>query len=280
MAKALGYGKIELDIKLEKLKYSKEEYLKAYEEEMSIFIDEWIDTPQIKELFAMANNEIVSDKSLEYQKLENPTTRDREKNDFIRAKKNRGYLQRYSKIGNVTISSLNSFVDKEEVELERKVREEELKRLELLEKEQKAKELLIEQEKAKKRAEEKKWQDKWEAVQRVDKKYKKKALEDYLRNYSNSPKADDAKKELENMGGSTVKSVPKGLDFSNADDSKSIERAMKPVQNPTDDDKDKLEEVIKRVYPSLKVKKKKQFGKSKLMVRWLGDDRFKSSISG
>jgi hypothetical protein len=82
------------------------------------------------------------------------------------------------------------------------------------------------------------------------------------------------------MGGSTVKSAPKGLDFSNANDAKSIERAMKAVQNPTDDDKDKLEKAIKRVYPSLKVKKKKQFGKSKLMVRWLGDDRFKSSISG
>ena len=80
------------------------------------------------------------------------------------------------------------------------------------------------------------------------------------------------------MGGSTVKSAPKGLDFNNADDAKSIERAMKHVQNPTDDDRDKLEEVIKRVYPSLKVKKKKQFGRSKLMVKWLGKDRLNGLI--
>ena len=116
--------------------------------------------------------------------------------------------------------------------------------------------------------------EKWEAVLRVDKKYKQKALEDYINNYPNSPKIAEAKKELENMGGgATPKSSNQKLDFSNATDAKSIERAMKPIQNPSEEDKEKLEEAIKRVYPNLNAKKKKQFLKSKLMVRWLGDER-------
>ena len=117
--------------------------------------------------------------------------------------------------------------------------------------------------------------DKWEAVLKVDKKYKQKALEDYINNYANSPKIAEAKKELENMrGGATPKSSNQKLDFSNATDAKSIERAMKPIQNPSDEEKDKLEEAIKRVYPNLNAKKKKQLAKSKLMVKWLGQDRF------
>ncbi len=38
---------------------------------------------------------------------------------------------------------------------------------------------------------------KWEAVLKVDKKYKKRAFEDYIKNYPNSPKIEEAKKELE-----------------------------------------------------------------------------------
>ena len=82
------------------------------------------------------------------------------------------------------------------------------------------------------------------------------------------------------MGGSAIpKSANKGLDFSNATDAKSIERAMKPIQNPSDEEKDKLEEVIKSVYPNLNAKKKKQLAKSKLMVRWLGEDRFNGVLN-
>jgi len=116
---------------------------------------------------------------------------------------------------------------------------------------------------------------KWEAVQKVDKKYYKKALEDFIANYGDSTFVSDAKKELESLGGATVsKATNQGLDFSKADDGKSIERAMKVVQNPSEEDKQKLEEVIKKVYPNLNAKKKKQFAKMKLMVKWLGDDRF------
>ena len=49
---------------------------------------------------------------------------------------------------------------------------------------------------------------------------------------------------------------------------------MKPIQNPNKEDKAKLEEAIIRIYPNLNAKKRKQFIKSKLIVRWLGKDGF------
>jgi CRISPR-associated protein (TIGR03986 family) len=275
MGKALGYGKVKIDIELQGLEYTKKEYLKAYEEEMTIFEDDWIESSQLKELFAMANNEIINDKSLEYQKLENPTTRDKEKNDFVRAKKSKEYLKRYSQIGNVNQVELESFVDKSKIEEEKKAREVEQERLALLEEKEKAQKLQEERDREKERAEKKKEEDKWKAIQKVDKKFYKKALEDFIANYGDSTFVSDAKKELESLGGATVtKSTNQGLDFSKANDGKSIERAMKTVQNPSEEDKQKLEEVIQRVYPSLNAKKKKQFAKMKLMVKWLGNDRF------
>ncbi len=138
-----------------------------------------------------------------------------------------------------------------------------------------------EEEKGKK--EEKKRQEarvKWEAVQRVDKKYYKKALEDFIANYSNSIFVEDAKKELANMGGALKpKTDNQTLDFSQAKDGKDIERVMKSVQNPTDEDRTKLEEAIKRVYPTLNAKKKKQFQRLKLVVKWLGQDKFNSLLN-
>ena len=116
MAKALGYGKIKIDIGLHSLKHTKEEYLKAYEEEMTLFKDDWIHSSQLKELFAMANNEILNDENLKYQKLENPIIQEKEKNDFVRAKKNREYLQRYSQIGNVQPVPPKSLLNDEEID--------------------------------------------------------------------------------------------------------------------------------------------------------------------
>ena len=279
MAKALGYGKIKIDIDLKNLKYSQAEYLKAYEEEMTLFMDKWIDTPQIKELFAMANNKILNDKSLEYQKLENPTTRDREKNDFNRAKKNREYLKRYSETGNVNQEALKSLVDKSEIEQEKKAREEEQKRVEELEKERIAQELILEKKKKKEQEELKKELDKWKSIHiPSNQKYLKDTLKKFIEDYPNSSKIEEAKKELEALTVSKPKVTNQALDFSNATDAKSIERAMKPIQNPSDEEKDKLEEVIKSVYPNLNAKKKKQLAKSKLMVRWLGQDRFDKII--
>ncbi len=133
-------------------------------------------------------------------------------------------------------------------------------------------------EEEKKKIEEAKIQEaknKWESVLRVDKKYKEKALNDYINNYPNSPMLQEAKDELNKVAKTQTKQSSKGLDFSKAKDGKGIERVIKSIQNPSDEDKDKLEEAIKRVYPNLNAKKKKQFLRSsKLMVKWLGQDRF------
>jgi len=278
MAKALGYGKVKIDIELQNLKYSKEEYLKAYEEEMTLFVDDWINSPQLKELFSMANSEIINDKNLEYQKLENPTTREKEKNDFNRAKKNKEYLKKYSEIGNVNHKALNSFVDKLEIEKEKVRRSEEQKRLEELQKEEIREKEILEEQKRKKEELLKEEVDKWEAIHKPsNQRYLKEALEKFLIDFPNSAKIEEAKKELENF---KTPSKPKvqTLDFSQAKDTKSIERAMKFVQNPSEEDKQKLIEAIKRVYPTLNAKKKKQFAKSKLMARWLGDEGFKGLL--
>jgi len=54
---------------------------------------------------------------------------------------------------------------------------------------------------------------------------------------------------------------------------------MKFVQNPSEEDKQKLIDAIKSVYPTLNAKKRKQFEKSKLMARWLGDDGFNGLLA-
>jgi CRISPR-associated protein (TIGR03986 family) len=306
MAKSLGYGKVELKIEGIEAK----EYLKAFEVEMSEQIENWAKTPQLLELLSMATEQQNSGNSkLKYMELAGFADH---------KSKTKDYLRNYTALENIkpiTPKSLITEADLEslrERQLQRKeqekLRQEQKKQEEQHKKEweivydstnlltieafvtkypnspylktanEKIAEIKAQIQRLKELEGQKEAIEKWEAVQRVDKKYKKKALEDYLRNYPNSPKADEAKKELKSMGGSTVKSAPKGLDFSNANDAKSIERAMKHVQNPTDDDRDKLEEVIKRVYPSLNAKKKKQFGRSKLMVKWLGKDRLNGLI--
>jgi CRISPR-associated protein (TIGR03986 family) len=114
MAKSLGYGKIDLNLNCNDLKYSKEEYLKEFETQISVFQDNWINSPQIIELFSMANNTIVNDKNLVYQKLENPEIRGREKNEFTNSKKNRNYLQNYSVITNNNFT-LKPFTTQDEI---------------------------------------------------------------------------------------------------------------------------------------------------------------------
>ena len=89
MAKSLGYGKVDIDIKINGLKYTIEEYLKEFELEMTIHNSNWINSIQIKELFSISNDNIINDTNLKYQRLENKESKEKEKNDFLRAKKNK-----------------------------------------------------------------------------------------------------------------------------------------------------------------------------------------------
>jgi len=114
--------------------------------------------------------------------------------------------------------------------------------------------------------------DKWEAVLKVDKKYKKQALEDYIKKYPKSPNIKEAKEQLEKLTDSKQQNKNQELDLTNVKDAKDIERAIKHIQNPTNEDKKKLEDRIKTIYPTLNAKKKKQLDKSKIILRWLGKE--------
>ena len=103
MAKALGYGKIKIDLKLdESLQHSQEVYLNYFEEVISKDIENWKNTAQVKELFSIFNIKCKSNKDLTYQLLENPKPKydlhkiRPEKNDFIGAKKAKEYLLPHS----------------------------------------------------------------------------------------------------------------------------------------------------------------------------------------
>ena len=105
MAKALGYGKIELKIELKNLKYTQKEYLDEFEKKISTEIEGWKDSPQLRELFAMSDESRARDELLVYQRLKN----DKKRNEFVDAKKAREYLVEYSKYGSLSSkSSYNS----------------------------------------------------------------------------------------------------------------------------------------------------------------------------
>jgi hypothetical protein len=79
------------------LKYSQNEYLQEFENEITKEIKDWRNTQQLKELFAMAGVNTKSNEDLAYQLLENPKPKyGREKNDFTGAKKEREYLVPHS----------------------------------------------------------------------------------------------------------------------------------------------------------------------------------------
>ncbi len=120
--------------------------------------------------------------------------------------------------------------------------------------------------------------DEWERIIKNKKYLTADRIRQFINKYPVSSKKEEAKKELESMSSSKTKATPKGLDFSQAKDAKSIERAMKFIQNPNNNDKEELEEIIKKIYPTLNSKKKKQFERSKLIVKWLGQDRFNKVI--
>ena len=90
MAKALGYGKVNIALTYNNLKYNENEYLESFEKVMDLWEDKeyesWINSAQIIEILAMHNNSMA--KSLRYQNLD--------KSDFSKDKKNKKYLKLYS----------------------------------------------------------------------------------------------------------------------------------------------------------------------------------------
>ena len=306
MAKSLGYGKIDIQLKgIDNI----EEYLKNFELEISEQIENWSSSIQLQELLSMAAEQNNSGNSkLEYMEL----------NEFADNKsKTKDFFKRYTKLQNIKIVTPKSLITQEDIEelreKQKQRKEEEFKKekekeaqlrhdkewdivcesnniytLETFIKkypnskylnkaENKIEELKQREQETKEQEAQKEANEKWIAIQKVDKKYYQKALEDFIDKYPNSNFIDDAKQELKKLE-NKPKVQDKALDFSQAKDGKGIERVIKSIQNPNNEDKKLLEEAIIKIYPTLNAKKKKQFMKVKQILNWIGQDRFNKII--
>lgn len=81
-AKPYGYGKIDIELALQGLKYSQDEYLKEFEKQMNEFVPNWLNTEQLTELRKMASVGYKDSRLLRYQQLEN------EKSEYFKGKNN------------------------------------------------------------------------------------------------------------------------------------------------------------------------------------------------
>ncbi|WP_298041858.1 TIGR03986 family CRISPR-associated RAMP protein [uncultured Campylobacter sp.] len=82
-AKPYGYGKIDIELTLQGLKYSQDEYLKEFEKQMNEFVPNWLNKEQLKELCAMASVKYKPTKILQYQQLDNKDS------EYFKVKNNR-----------------------------------------------------------------------------------------------------------------------------------------------------------------------------------------------
>jgi len=101
MAKSLGYGKISIQLNLQDLKYSQDDYLDSFEKLMDSWDTKeyvnWLKSPQMIEILSMSD--VNNNKVLRYQQLENKTPiYGREKNDFSGAKKAKEFLFPFSNV--------------------------------------------------------------------------------------------------------------------------------------------------------------------------------------
>jgi hypothetical protein len=113
--------------------------------------------------------------------------------------------------------------------------------------------------------------DKWNNIQTVDKKYKQKALEDFIINYSYSALVRDAKQELETFSGSTA-AIDKSLDsLASAQDGKRFKNILESL-NISSEDKEDIQKYAIAVYGNLKGKKQKNFFKEAQLGRLIDVD--------
>lgn len=306
MAKSLGYGKI--DIKLEGIK-NIETYLREFEMHITEQILEWSSSNQLKELVSMAVEQNNGNNSkLQYLTLK----------DFANNKSNdKDYLRCYTELHNIKSICIKSLVYEDDLkELEIKNQEYLEKQKEYKKQRKKKKEhddeyqvvkttkniaiiesfiskypdseyiseatkyidTIIKHEEANKNRElQLEAESQWQKVQKVEAKHKQNALQDFIEKYPNSLHIEEAKKQLQTFQVSEVKQEKK-LDFSDANDIKSLERAMKAIEHPTQNDELLLIDAIKSIYPTLNKKKKGQFTRSKLIPKWIGADKLNMLI--
>lgn len=293
MAKPLGYGKIQLKIEgIDNL----EEYLKAFEVEMSEYVEEWSTSPQIKELLSMATEQQNSGNSkLKYMELA----------EFAKNKTgDKDYLRNYTALDNINTVEAKTFISQEDLEelrarqANRAKEEEERKRQrEKALKEQKEWEVVYESTnimifegfirnypdsryiktakqkiddlrakaiKDKVDAADKEAKEKWEAVLRVDKKYYQKALEDFIKNYADSQYCDKAKKKLSLIDSDIGKDPKKeSLSIENITDEDSLFKYISNNKKTLDDEIDILKPIVSTLFSQIEsAKNKKKFIKN------------------
>jgi CRISPR-associated protein (TIGR03986 family) len=308
LAKSYGYGKVSLNItRISNLKFSQNEYLKAFESAMNSEVFDskivWHESEQIKNLFSMAKPQ--DDTNLQYMKL----------SEFAKEKNNYNYLDRYINLEGVSscqpkeLSNSSSIQEYQndtkeikEVYLQRKNEREKAKRLkEEEEKErereknnwQKAKasntiesldyfiktyansfylneaQKLIENIKQKE-FEKKKQQAqqesniKWEAIQKVEKKFKQKAFEDFIKNYPESTYKKEAEATLQSIkkrvatptSKNSLSLLTEKKDFKGF---KNIIIEYKKANELNEEDKKTIKEALINFYQTTSKKNKKKF---------------------
>jgi hypothetical protein len=259
LAKSLGYGKISLKVNgIENI----EVYLKEFETEMSEQVEGWAESEQIKELLSMATEQQNSGNSkLKYMDL--PQFASNKTGD-------QDYLRNYTALDNIQTVTAKSLIseedlealrerqearrEKEKLKLEKRKRDEEHKKewdvvyasttlstIEAFIAKYKdspyletAHEMIENLKKKAHEAEEKIKEElaktKWEAVLKVADKYKKKALEDFIENYSDSKFVVEAKEILKSMGGERKPAENVNIDILfSAKDGKKFKKVLKNI---------------------------------------------------
>jgi hypothetical protein len=133
------------------------------------------------------------------------------------------------------------------------------------------KQIKQDQEKQKQEELQKEANEKWLSIQKVDSKFKQKALEDFIQNYPNSEKIEMAKKELELLSIPIKSTSNVNLDdLNNAKDGKRVKSILEKLSNIDDKQKVDIFNMIKTLYPTLKSKEQKNFFKDAQLARFIG----------
>ena len=298
MAKSLGYGKIAVKVNgVDDL----ETYLKAFETEVSGQIEAWASSQQLKELLAMATEQDNSGNSvLRYMELK----------AFAKNKTSQNYLDMYTRLENIKSPAVTSLISPEDLEALKlrqekrremeKQREEERKKEEQHAKEwgivsqsntistietfirkypqspyvEKAKQMIetirAQEEEERVKEAQKEALEKWENIQKVEKKYLKKALEDYIQNYPDSPKKEDAAKKLKEMEQNTQTEVEVTVaQLEKASDGKKFKELLKKMKTF---DVEEVKAAAVACFKQLKSKKQKNFFKEAQLKASIGEE--------
>lgn len=297
LAKSYGYGKVSLGItKTSSLKYSQEEYIKAFESAVNFEVfdseSKWHESEQIKNLFTMAKPQ--DDSNLKYMELKKFAS---EKNKNEDGSYN--YLDRYINLDGVSSQQANSYSEIKTIEeyqkstkqirevyLENKAQKEQLKKekddwekakasntVQSLEKfinsiyTKEALELIsnikLEEEKVKHQENQKKAEEKWDAIQKVDKKYFKDALKKFILDYPNSSHIKEAKMRLEEL--STKNNFENKDDLSGLETKKDFKGFRKIILDYKDlkkldsKDKEQIKKALIIFYNNTSKKNQKKF---------------------